>query len=234
MTRWRRSIDRLWDKFARYPARELNDLHAARALAPLSERYAPWSPIAMRPAAVVTILNEIVTNDRNRIVECGGGISTLYIARLLRQRARGHLWTVEDDGPWADYLRAQVESEGASAYVSVLHADLAPTSLSIAGANGRWYDERKVREWIGEEPIELLIVDGPAGYTPERRHARYPAVPYLRPLLADDYAVVLDDIHRPGEQEIVERWERELGIAFERRYSAGRIAIAHSRPSFAV
>ena len=234
MNQWRRSIDRLWDKFARYPARELNDLHAARALAPRSDRFAPWSPIAMRPAGVVTILNEIVTNDRDRIVECGGGVSTLYIARLLRQRARGHLWTVEDDARWAHHLSAQVESEGASAYVSVLHAELAPTSLSIAGAHARWYDERKVREWIGEGTIDLLIVDGPAGYTPERRHARYPAVPYFRPLLADDYAVVLDDIHRPGEQEILERWERELGIAFERRYSAGRIAIAHSRPSFAV
>jgi hypothetical protein len=234
VSHWRYAAHRVFDKLVRYPARELSDLRAASVLAPLSDAFAPWSPISMRPAGVLTILNEIVTNDRIRIVECGGGISTLYIARLLRQRARGHLCTVEDDAEWAALLRAQLESEQTSDHVSVLHADLVPTSLTFDGQQGRWYDEEKLRQSIFGEPIDLLIVDGPAGQTAERRHARYPAVPHFRSLLTDDYALILDDIHRRGEQEILERWERELGVDFERRFSAGRIAIAHSRPSFAV
>ena len=78
-----------------------------------------------------------------------------------------------------------------------------------------------------ETPIDLLVVDGPQAGRKDLRHARYPAVPFFRSRLASDYAVILDDIDRRGEQEVAVRWERELGIPFNRRYVHG-IAIGRS------
>src|SRR5918997_1250059 len=170
------------------------DILAMHVLAPLSTSYLPWTISAMRPSALVAVLNEIALNGRRSIVELGAGISTWYIARLLRQ-VGGHLTTVEDDD---------------------------------------WYDRGKIYEALDGRRIDLLIVDGPPAFSTDRAHARYPAVPVLAPLLAEDHAVVLDDIDRTGEQEIVDVWERDFGITFERRVMDGGIAISHSKAALNV
>jgi hypothetical protein len=64
-------------------------------------------------------------------------------------------------------------------------------------------------------------------YVPrDRRNARYPALPFFRPRMADRCTVLLDDISRRGEQEVVDRWEQELEIKFERCFIDGSTAIA--------
>ncbi len=40
----------------------------------------------MRPAGLVTVCNDIVLNERRRIVELGSGVSTVLLARLMHQR----------------------------------------------------------------------------------------------------------------------------------------------------
>jgi hypothetical protein len=64
------------------------DLHAWQVLRPLLDKgnYLPWSTGTMRPAGLVRVCNEIVHRGRTRIVECGSGVSTVVLARLLRQR----------------------------------------------------------------------------------------------------------------------------------------------------
>ncbi len=67
------------------------DLHAWQILAPLLARdpYLPWTSGSMRPAALVAVCNEVVHRARTRIVECGSGMSTVVLARLLRERGEG-------------------------------------------------------------------------------------------------------------------------------------------------
>lgn len=226
-------LHHLFDRFGRYGARELNDLKALHVLAPLGGPYIPWNAIAMRPAGVVAILNEIVVNARSRVVECGAGISTLYIARLLRDHG-GHLHSVEHDEHWAAFIAAQLHREGLGEHATIIHAPLEQTPFAWGTAEASWYGARALEQVTAGEPIDLLVVDGPPGFSAGHEHARYPAVPALREALANDYAIILDDINRRGEQEIVERWQRELGITFERRWSAGRIAAGRSRGSFAL
>ena len=79
-----------------------------------------------------------------------------------------------------------------------------------------------------DREFDLLIVDGPPGSTPQ---SRYPAIPYFRESLADDYAVILDDANRPEEQEILKRWQAELGIPFQTGPGKSAIAIGRSRES---
>ena len=62
-----------------------------RALPPLAGGYAPWSTSSLAPRALVAVLNEIVLNDRQTIVECGAGTSSLFVGRLLRMLGRGSL-----------------------------------------------------------------------------------------------------------------------------------------------
>src|SRR5918997_788078 len=209
------------------------DILAMHVLAPLSTSYLPWTISAMRPSVLVAVPNEIALNGRRSIVELGAGISTWYIARLLRQ-VGGHLTTVEHDDRWADQVESRLAQEGLSDMASVVRAPLAPVSARWPGEDADWYDRGKIYEALDGRRIDLLIVDGPPAFSTDRAHARYPAVPVLAPLLAEDHAVVLDDIDRTGEQEIVDVWERDFGITFERRVMDGGIAISHSKAALNV
>lgn len=199
------------------------DTLAMHALAPLATAYRPWTSTAMRPSAVAAVLADIVIGNRRRIVELGGGISTFFIGRLLCERG-GQLWTVEHDEHWAELLRRQLKQEGLDETVTVVFAPLQPTSRPYSG-HALWYAEDRLHELRAAGDIELLLVDGPPAHSAGLRHARYPALPCFVGALAPGATVVLDDILRRGEQEIVRRWERETGITFDRRYIHGTIAV---------
>jgi hypothetical protein len=210
-----------------------NDLLAMQALAPLSPTYLPWSESAMRPSGVVAVLNEVFVNRRRCVVELGSGVSTFYLGRLLRQRG-GHLWTVEHDRRWAELIGRELADEGLADVVTVVHAPLTPVQSPWPDEETAWYEQSILKEMTAGRPVDLLVVDGPPAYRAETAHARYPAGPFFAPLLAEAYAVVLDDIDRPGEQDIMARWEQELGVTFERRLTSGRIGIGRPGPAFTV
>ena len=221
---------RFLDRWAGWGMREQHDTHALQALQPLARSFAPWNAYAMRPAGLLAVLNDIVANRRTHVVECGGGVSTLFIARLLAERG-GRLQTIEDDPRWAEMLAHELEREGLSEHGSVICAPLEPAASPWPCDEGRWYSSSSLDAAI-TEPIDVLIVDGPSAYTESTRHARYPALPYFRRLLAPDCAVFLDDVSRRGERDVLARWEQEFDLRFERRYVRGRIAIARTGSSF--
>lgn len=200
---------------------------ALQVLAPLSKSYLPWTVMSMRPSAVVALLNDVVVNRRRCVVECGGGVSTVYLARLFDRLGEGHVHTVEHDRVWAGVLADLLAGEGLGERVTVVHAPLEPSPLSWNGA--AWYADAALHRLEAIPPVDMLVVDGPPAHAPGDPHARYPALPYFRDRLAGDFTVILDDVRRRGELEIVKRWEAELGIEFERRFANGSFAIAHSR-----
>ncbi|MCC0177645.1 class I SAM-dependent methyltransferase [Waterburya agarophytonicola K14] len=210
-----------------------NDLVANHYLAPLSTSYLPWTKSAMRPSGLVAVLNEITINQRKCIVECGAGISTFYIARLLREKG-GHLHTIEHDQQWCELLKQELSQENLSEYVSVIFAPLSSSDIKIDRENTDWYNLSTLKAQLSSLKIDLLIVDGPPAYEIEKQLSRYPALPFLSTYFAEDYGIILDDINRPGEQEILKAWEQQLGIVFERRLSQGNIAIARSKPSLII
>jgi hypothetical protein len=71
-----------------------------------------------------------------------------------------------------------------------------------------------------------LLVDGPPAGEPGSERSRYPAVPALADRLAAGALIVLDDIDRPGEQWVLEAWQREAELRFERRPEL-RLAVAN-------
>jgi hypothetical protein len=213
-------------------SRSSHDAVAMQVLAPLSDTYQPWSTAALRPSGLVKILNEIVMNRRRCIVECGGGISTVYIAKLLKQLGQGHLYTLEDNLGWIELLKDLLQEQGLSDYVTVIPAPLSACNLALE--NNLWYDLTAFRSQFTESTIDLLLVDGPPAYDQPRRLSRYPALPALKDLLAPDSAIVLDDINRSGESEIIVKWSAEFNLTFEKYLYDGDIAIARTQGGFNV
>lgn len=192
------------DDFTTFPGPA--DLHAWHVLRPLLDGrpYLPFSSGAMRAGGLVHVLNTIVHRAPGEVVECGSGTSTVVLARLLAQRGVGHLTAVEHDAHWADVVRGQLAVEGLDTVTDVVLAPLedgwyAPDGIALLPAL-----------------IDLLIVDGPPADRPELALARHPAIERLAARLASDAVVILDDIGRPGEQAVLERWERESTWRFER------------------
>jgi methyltransferase family protein len=199
------------------------DLHAWHVLAPLSREYAPWSSASLRPSALVAVLNDVLVHGRRAVLECGGGVSTLYLGRLLERLGAGALLTVEHDQGWAAFLERALAREGLGRRARVVHAPLAEHPL---GWESPWYDEEALRAPLPQDPIDLLLVDGPPAWAAGTERSRYPALPVLLGDLAADATVVLDDVQRAGERAVLERWEAETPLRFERRPEPGGIAIA--------
>ena len=106
------------------------DILAANYLAPLSTSYLPWSRFSIRPSGLVQVLNDIFINNHSLSVECGGGISTFYIARLLSSRG-GHLYTIEHNQEWLELLQDGLKKEELAHLVTFIYAPLKFTNLSL-------------------------------------------------------------------------------------------------------
>jgi hypothetical protein len=208
---------------ASWPGRVFSDIDASFALGALPGPYLPWGSGSMRPAGLVEVCNDVVLNDRGNIVELGSGVSTVMLARLLAQSGgtgRRRLVAVEHDARWRRWVVGQLGAEGVGADVVVVEAPLQPYA---DGGGLAWYDQAAVDAAI--DVVDLLIVDGPPAFEPGFGLARHRALVVLRDRLVPGATVVLDDVERDGEQEVLRRWEDEFGLAF-RRVAAAGVAIA--------
>jgi predicted O-methyltransferase YrrM len=203
------------------------DLHAWQVLRPLLDAgpYLPWSAGAMRPGGLVDVCNEIVLGGRRRVLELGAGASTVLLARLLAQEG-GTLTAVEHDAAWAAWVTARLDREGLGAGARVVHAALVPSAHADDGLG--WYAPDGMAAALDGDPPDLVIVDGPPADGPGQGAARAPALGALQERLAPGATVVLDDAVRPGETQVLERWERETDWRFERR-AVQAIAVGHRR-----
>ncbi len=221
------------DAAAAPPKREFSDVAAATALAALTGAgpYLPWGAGTLRVAGLVAVCNDVVLSGRRRVVELGSGTSTVLLARLLRQRwpAGGYRHVaVEHDAAWAGWVADQLDREGLADGTSVLHAELGAHPKAAAGL--RWYDDAALRSGLDAglagDPVDLLVVDGPPADTADTVLARWPALPVLADRLAAGATVVLDDVERPGEQEVLRRWTTAFGLSFVSRDSNAGVALA--------
>jgi predicted O-methyltransferase YrrM len=162
------------------------------------------------PGALKLLL-EGVEAGRKTIVECGSGASTIAIGRQLHEGGAGTLHSLEHDPAWAAHTRARIERERLGAWTTLIEAPLRPHPLAEPDCG--WYDAAALAALPAA--VDLLLVDGPPGPLAANGETRYPALPLLAPRLAPGALVFLDDIHRAGEQAVLERWERELAIEFE-------------------
>lgn len=204
----------------RRPKWDVGDVAALQAMTPLGGGFVPWTSFSLRPSALLTVLNEIDFRRPRLCVELGSGASTVMTARLLARSGdkTQRLVSVESDAGWAAYLYEILKRDGTSDMVDLLEVPLTPwTKPQGPPTTGdlpmptRWFDPAPLLDAVRDEPIDLLLVDGPPG---SKRLSRFPAVPELRERLADEAVVILDDARRPEEAEIASRWSQLLDIEF--------------------
>lgn len=219
------------------PARA--DILALQRLSALSLGFLPSSTEAMRPAAINTILNDIVVNQRSNIIEFGSGISTLYIAALIKEKGRGKLISFEHDETWLKIVKEMLVENSLSEFVSLQYAPLISEHPWFSESQTSWYDINYVSKVLNNIMIDLLIVDGPpAGsrLSGQYQYSRLPARFAVQSHLSSTHAIILDDFNRPGEQRIVKRWLEnskyelydyalEAGIAYLRCGSGYVVAV---------
>jgi hypothetical protein len=217
----------------------LDDAFAVQALGALGGNYLPWNPFSMSPKAVMTVVNEAMLYNAKGIAELGAGLSTVFLARYLRQWGvlDGHIVTVEDDLDWLNRVRGFLDREDLGGYVDLIYAPLTewtPDSDSLGVSDqhqwehelpARWYTRQVIWDALEGKKIDLLLVDGPRG---RRTISRYPALPVLEQYLHDASAVMLDDAHRPPEQEIIARWSALSTFEF-RYYDEVKVAVGRRR-----
>ncbi len=196
--------------------------------------YIPWSDSALSATAVVAVLNDIVVNRRSTIVECGGGVSSLFIGALLREKDQpgSHLFTIEHNEEWIEVLRGMLKDHSVDEWVTIIHAPLRETSISWNGEP--WYDTAVLESEIQGDQIDLLLVDGPPAHCPDIAYSRYPAGPFFSNMLNRRCCIVLDDVDRDAERKIVQVWENELHISFQERLLQGNIAIGIRGQAFTI
>lgn len=174
---------------------------------------------ALTARTLVWLLDQVASGDVSRILECGSGTSTVWLATALEERGDGHVFALESDPAFAEETRSVLARFGLSHRADVIDAPLVDSVV-----NGReprpWYDLSGLP--ASATDIDLLFVDGPPGaLAPE---VRYAAFPLLAARLAENAVVVLDDTIRPDEANIVDAWlvEEHAGRRLERIGSVDR------------
>lgn len=178
-----------------------------------------WSTGAMTPDGFAVVCAEVRCHERPTVVECGSGFSTLRLAEVVHERG-GRLISLEHDASWAARVVDELATAGLGGTASVLFAPLEPHPFARAGL--RWYAQDALRSL--PRRIDLLLVDGPPAFEPGTGLSRYPALPALVERLSADAVVILDDLDRRGEIEVMHAWEQDTDFRFQLR-AAERIAV---------
>lgn len=155
---------------------------------------------AVSPDALVLLVQEMLDVKPSLVVECGSGVSTLWMALAIKQRGLDtRIVALDHEAEYADKTNRLLRHHGVS---DIAEARIAPLADVTSGDGTQpWYDPAAIADL---KEIGLLFVDGPPAATGEL--ARLPAVPQLWDKLAETASIVVDDFIREDEQAMVDRW----------------------------
>lgn len=197
---------------------ELRDLLPTRAPMP------PMRGWAASPTTLLRLIQEVLERRPSLVVECGSGVSSLWVGYALEKLGGGRCIALEHDEEFATVTREALARHGLSSIVEVRNAPLQP--VDVSGETFQWYAAEALE---GVRGAGVVFVDGPPGATGPL--ARFPAASALGPLPGEEQAVfVLDDADRPEERELQDRWCAEYGatVLAESRVEKGWSVLALS------
>lgn len=158
---------------------------------------------AATPELSLAILDIIMRRKPVSVLELGGGISTIISSMSLLRAGEGNVLALDHDESYTRKSQKLLKKNGLDSVATVVHTPL--TSIQTDRGKWIWYDLSAVP--FRNEPIDLLIVDGPPVKT--QNCARYPALPLLYSKLADDAVIILHDTHRKSESTFINWWKDE-------------------------
>ena len=175
----------------------------------LNNAFLPYSFWAMEPSNILNLLSTMQYQKYRTVVECGAGVSTLAIGKLLMQMGEGHVYSLEEDKHWYDVMCSAVAHDGLSDYVTIVHAPLEHNTTS----GTLWYAAEATGRVLAQAGhIDVLLIDGPKSIAPL---SRYPALPTFAPAIDSTSLIILDDSKRGNEKKVIKQWGEAFDIEVE-------------------
>jgi len=188
---------------------KLDDIQAQVALQAVDVGLQPQSSYAMSPVVILHILNDVLINRRQRILEFGTGISTIYLAKAIKDKGlSSKLFSVDEDADWQRMIASELADLGCADVVELVTAPVVRDRVTT------WLDATAIDAGIlpAAGPFDCLIVDGPStgvGHAAIRRNV----ADYVddRGCLAPACSIFIDDTYRQAEHEFAHSWSARLG-----------------------
>lgn len=169
-------------------------------------------------AKALSHLLSIVDERRpQRILELGSGTSTIWLGYLCRCYG-GRIVTLDHLEQYLDETRSAIDRHGLSPQIETRFAPL--EEIECEGETYWWYSTSSLSDL---QAIDLVLIDGPPASTGPQ--ARYPALPNIIDLLSPNAVIVLDDVHRQDEENILQSWLQSYPELSRIEMGASRLAV---------
>jgi predicted O-methyltransferase YrrM len=180
--------------------RQLEAMQNLGAVLPANDVLPATRGWAASPDLLVVLVDLVKTGRPSLVVECGSGVSTLWLALAMRRfEIDGRIIALDHDPVFGGQTRDFLARHDLRDLAEVRDAPL--ESFSLEGETYSWY---ATGAWEDLTGIDLLFIDGPPATTGHQ--ARYPALPLLSGSLSPAATVVLDDLVVPDMQKVLQRW----------------------------
>lgn len=151
-------------------------------------------------AAEERYLGEVVRSaerTKGPIIECGSGLTTLLMG-AVSTRTGVRVDALEHTPEWRDRVNASMRAHGIEG----------PTVHSAPLRNYGEYDWYDTQLASLPSDVRLVVCDGPPSST---RGGRSGMIPVLKTKLATGCVILLDDVIRDAESQLVRDWIRDYG-----------------------
>lgn len=173
--------------------------HRRLTVAELDKLHAVWGNESWSGSTVMLeLISDLAHRGKGSVVECGSGVSTICMAIAVADRPNTEVVALEHHPGWARILRRRIRLSGLQ-NVRLLERPL------VEHERFDWYH---IADGDIPEDVGLVVVDGPPAST---RGGRRGGLEVLGPLLSGRRAtVVIDDVNRPEERQLVDDWVRSI------------------------
>jgi hypothetical protein len=169
--------------------------------------YLPTTSSSLSEIDMSLILNDIVLNQRLKILEFGAGISTILTGLLLKERNNGaRLVSIEHDAKFAEIMTNYIQKFRIDDFVEIIVVDLLETQEIL---NSSFYSEKALNTIIENKlagKIDALIVDGPPAYRESICNSRRTSMAVFNRYRSENSSLFLHDINRKQEKVIFSDW----------------------------
>ena len=189
----------------------------------------PSTTYSLQPVTTHWVLNEIMINNRTKILELGAGTSTQIFAQAFRLLAENgperQLYSIEENEYWTSHVNKTIAGDGNSAYAQVHYVP------RKEGPGGYWYDEEALSRVLKDFKPDVIVVDGPSIKRVNKATDRARVFHYFRDRMnPTGYTIFIDDTTRPAERKLVQDWAAYMGA--EATYMNAYLGVATKGEGF--
>ncbi len=155
------------------------------------------------PASIEVLRRALLEIQPRVVVEFGSGVSTVCLAHFGAGLERpSHVISIEQDAAEVERTRELLARLPRSSPVTIIHAPLEERLVEGRRLSSYALPDGDLERAIGDEPVDLVLIDGPAA----EDGARFGTLPLVLSKMSPRALVMLDDALRDGELSAARAW----------------------------